>query len=357
MMKTFTSAFCIFILAAFCNAQNFVSTTPSKKRAILEEFTGVKCPACPSGHTTVDNLKSTHGDNFIAIGLHPFNSSLTSPHSGDEDLRRSYCDAFYTNPYYGNGDGRAMPSGHVNRRKGLSGSRKLSTSAWSSRVSEILSEDSPLNVAALSDLDTATNTLDINIEIYYTDNVTSENLIHVYLVESNIYTTQSGGSSNYQQNHVFREAIHQGQWGESLGTSFTTGQLISKTYSFDLTNYNYDPEHCEIVVFVTDGTTEEIITGVETIADLTIPASISEQNNNALSLMVYPNPANETINLSWEHSNTSDVSIFNLQGQLVRNIQVNANRLTMDVRNIPKGTYNVQMKTDKGISNKRLVIQ
>jgi hypothetical protein len=361
MIKTYTLSFAMIMILAFqSNAQNFVSTTPTKKKAVLEEFTGVRCTACPSGHATIDGIKSTYGDEFIVVGLHPTNSSYTPPHPGDENLSRSFCDAFYTNPYYGNGDGRVMPSGHMNRRK-YSGSRKLGASSWSSKVAEIIQEDSPVNVAVLSDLDTATNSLDINIEIYYTDNMPNENLISVYLAESNIFTTQTGANptTNYQQKHVFREAIHlnQSQWGESLGNSFSAGDFIQKSYTFNLTPFNYDVDHSEIIVVLTDAATDEIITGAQTIADLTIPDAIAEQNKNVNDLKVFPNPASDNINLSWNASN-ADLRIMNIQGQIVMNRSFpNTNQTNLNVKTLSSGTYLIQLISDQGVSNQRVILK
>lgn len=45
------------------------------KRSVAEQFTGIGCGNCPSGHVAMHNMHNLYGDQFIGIALHQFNSS------------------------------------------------------------------------------------------------------------------------------------------------------------------------------------------------------------------------------------------------------------------------------------------
>ena len=55
----------LFTLNAF--AQFPVSMVPQKKKIAFEEFTGIYCAGCPSGHLISDGLKDTFPNDFFPI--------------------------------------------------------------------------------------------------------------------------------------------------------------------------------------------------------------------------------------------------------------------------------------------------
>src|SRR4051794_39448582 len=52
------------------------STVPAAeaKNVMLEEFTGVRCPNCPAGHITIDQIKTANPGRVVSISYHPMNS-------------------------------------------------------------------------------------------------------------------------------------------------------------------------------------------------------------------------------------------------------------------------------------------
>ena len=42
-----------------------MGTDPENKNVVLEEFTGLNCPACPSGHTTAQGIYNAHPDDTL----------------------------------------------------------------------------------------------------------------------------------------------------------------------------------------------------------------------------------------------------------------------------------------------------
>lgn len=363
MKKTIT-LFAMGALSLGSYAQTLVSTTPSNRNAIIEEFTGTNCPACPNGHTTLSGILSANPGTVFAIGYSPTNSSLTGPYQGGLDLTNSFSDAFYTNPYYGNGDGRAMPTGHVNRTK-YNGSRKSSTGDWASRASDINALASPVNIGLASSYNSVTNMVDVTVEMYFTATVAEAAYVTVIMTENDIITTQSGaGVTDYTHKHVMRADLQSGQWGEALTGTTTIGSLVSMTFSYDNSSTNYVIDNCDIVAFVSTGTDDnsEIITGNSISANGGSTAGISQLSANN-EIKVFPNPTNGEINIALSANATSgSVSILNLAGQVVY-----ANELNLDAGavltlqksdlNLEAGTYFVSFTNKSIVATKKLIVQ
>ena len=69
-MKKFFIIFGLFVFAVCVSAQTFVSTAPSKRNALIEEYTGVNCQYCPLGHKSTDQTVAAFPGRVFAINIH-----------------------------------------------------------------------------------------------------------------------------------------------------------------------------------------------------------------------------------------------------------------------------------------------
>jgi chitodextrinase len=112
--------------------------------------------------------------------------------------------------------------------------------------------------------------------------------------------------------------------------------------------YNGVPTSCEAFSFgqvedytiVIGGTGKEIVS--------------SSTESNAIDIKLYPNPTSSQLNISTINDNTS-VKIYNMQGQTVYNGQVRNNSL--DVSNLPVGTYMLEIDYNNSKITKRFIKQ
>ncbi|MBU2649390.1 MAG: PKD domain-containing protein [Bacteroidetes bacterium] len=239
-------------------AQNYVSTQPLNKNAILEEFTGVQCPNCPAGHTVMAGILESNPGRAFCVAYHPSNSNFTTPYSGNPDFRRTYPNAFYSTPYCGSS--RFMPSSFIQRRE-WNGEKIQSRTVWVQYADIIMAEASPLNVGMASTYNEVTHMLDVTVEVYFTQTINNTLSIYVTLAENDLVAQQSGGSATYVHKHTFREAFV-AQWGDPMNGPTTQGSLLVFEYEFDNTSTGYLMENCELMAFLVDNTTEEVISGV-----------------------------------------------------------------------------------------------
>ena len=279
----------LLFLLLICNsssyAQTFVSTTPENKNIILEEFTGISCGYCPDGHKIGQQLHDNNPNDVFLINIHT--GSYANPQGPGTDFNTSFGSAI------SNQSGTCgYPAGTVNRRdfttqgwnqtsqSGCVASTAMSRGNWTAAAQSMLSEPSPVNVGIQATVDLGSNTLTVDVEVYYTGTQTvSSNKLNVAIVQNNILGPQSGGSSYnptaidpatglYTHNHMLRHMLT-GQWGESI-SNISQGTLYSNSYTWNIPDQisgypqspRIDPTQLAIIAYVSEGN-EEILSGTE----------------------------------------------------------------------------------------------
>ncbi|MHC1706605.1 MAG: Omp28-related outer membrane protein [Bacteroidales bacterium] len=330
-------------------AQVYVSTVPENKKALLEEFTGTGCPNCPGGHTMAANLLTANPGNVFVIAYHPTNSNYTAT----DPMKNVFGNAFYTNPFI-SPTNRYMPSAMINRRVWGGVERIQGVSNWTSDVATIMAEASPLNVGLSSTYDGVTHVLDVTLEVYYTADVTEALTVYTVLTEDGIIAAQSGGTSPYTHNHVFRAALPQpspAQWGEPVTGATTSGSLTTINYSFDNTTTNFDMTKCELVVFVRNAVTEEILSGNAAAVGMATGTQLIDRKGNT-SASIYPNPVttNSTVSFTIEKPCTVSYRITNITGQILSDKGLGyytsgSHSFMPDTESLSKGLYYLTINT------------
>ena len=258
----------VFVLSTLTlNAQNFVSTTPENKNIILEEFTGISCGYCPDGHKIGQQLHDANPNDVFLINIHT--GGYATPQGPGTDFNTSFGAAIAAQTGL-----TGYPSGTVNRHVFSGANTALSRSVWGASGTQLMGQPSPLNVGIQSTIDMATNTLVVDVEVYYTGTQTvTSNMLNVAVVQNNIEGPQSGMSLNptsilpngkYNHSHMLRHMLT-GQWGEIIST-LTPGTLYSNQFTWvmptDIAGVNLDPTNIAVVAFVSEGQ-QEIISGTE----------------------------------------------------------------------------------------------
>ncbi|URM35718.1 T9SS type A sorting domain-containing protein [Flavobacterium anhuiense] len=71
---------------------------------------------------------------------------------------------------------------------------------------------------------------------------------------------------------------------------------------------------------------------------------------------MYPNPANETLNITADTDiRLTSIQIYNALGQLVRVMYNAKNVHSIDVSALPSGSYFIKIASDKGNSNAKFI--
>ncbi|MFA8299921.1 MAG: Omp28-related outer membrane protein [Hyphomicrobiales bacterium] len=228
-------------------SQSIVSTEVSKKKILIEEFTGINSEYCPEGHAMSKLLMEKHPDTVYTIAIHA--GTYANPKAEQPDYRTPFGDAFVTEY-----DVDSYPSAVINRTL-FSGEEAmpLSVSKWEDKAEEVLSQDAPVNIGIETIYDPITRNFKVKLEAYYTADVDeTDNFIHVALVQDNIVGLQNAIGPKYVHMHMLRHLIT-GQWGEKI-SGMSEGTLIEKSYNYALPDSINGipllPQKCKIIAFI-----------------------------------------------------------------------------------------------------------
>ncbi len=349
------------LAVVYAGAQTLVSTSPTNKKPILEEMTGWTCPNCPAGHAVSASLLAANPGNVFVIAYHPTGSNYTN---GDP-MVSAYAGAFYTSAFIAAGTGaRSMPSAMINRRTGSNGDRLLGRSEWPSKVDIMKAETSPLNVGVSSAYNATSKILTVNVEVYFTADVSQAVTLYTMITEDGIIANQSGGSANYVHNHVFRQALpapSPAQWGQAITTPTTSGTLKTMSFTFDNTTAKYDMSKCKIIAFVRNAANEEIISGNGSAVGSAsgVKEALAGISNN---FGVFPNPLSDHSVLAINLAKSSALSyqIFDMLGKLVESkdlgfLSTGNYEIELNSQNLPKGVYFISIN-GAGFENKSIKV-
>ncbi|HRN40816.1 MAG TPA: T9SS type A sorting domain-containing protein [Vicingus sp.] len=88
---------------------------------------------------------------------------------------------------------------------------------------------------------------------------------------------------------------------------------------------------------------------------LTVSTSIDKLDEK-IAVMTYPNPTTNNINIKSDNI-INEVSIFGLNGQLVKTVQVNSTTAVIEVNNLAKGNYVLDIKSGNNTIKRNIVVQ
>lgn len=348
----------IFFTAFSTYAQTIVSTTPQKKKVILEEFTGVNCQYCPSGHTIANTIKNANPNDVFLINIHVGN--FATPGTGQPDFRTSFGTAIANQSAL-----TGYPAATVNRTAftGLSQNGTTGTAMgrnnWTNAANQTRNQNSYVNVATTATIDVNTRLLTVFVEAYYTGaSPVASNSLNVALLQNNTLGPQSSGGlgDNYPHQHRLVHLLT-GQWGDAYTTT-AASTLVTRTYTYTIpAAYKSIPAELgnfEIVAFVAEGR-QKIISGNGTVPTYTglatNDAKIKEVIEIAEQCVTSLQPKVEIQNNG--QSNLTNLPIsYNINGGTpqVFNWTGNLSSFAKTTVTLPSIAYNLQANNNLNVS-------
>ncbi len=348
------------LLACFMqvNAQQFVSTDPQNRNAIIEEFTGRNCGYCPDGHVIANQIVHANPGRVWAVNVHAGGYSPTSLPNLNCGVSTTICNGFQVTGF---------PAGVVNRSTAQAQGR----GQWQSLTNQQLAQAAECNVAGQVVINPVTRLAKINVEVYYTANsAEANNYLTIYMLQDSIWGSQAGGSSNPEQYvngqychmHILRDAIT-ADWGDEIAPT-TAGTLIQKEYIYEIpasigspNGVEVDLENIAFLAFVeekqqgatyrpilnvneltvTQGTEEAIY---PIIANVAAASGISCSTTRTLKLDLVNGGLDELTSLKYQVKVADNEPIeFTWEGSIA---SYQSSSIEIDVE-MPFGTHNVQV--------------
>ena len=135
-------------------------------------------------------------------------------------------------------------------------------------------------------------------------------------------------------------------WEDEI--SGTVSTAIDSTYNWEALS-EVGPT---ISIFYNDGVRSSFEGSYSDPSPISTAVGKDESIENLIT--IYPNPANDY--LSIEIAIPTTISIFNLQGQMVKKLPMLQGRQKIDISDLDKGTYLLNIKTKNNIVTKKIVI-
>lgn len=303
-----------------------------RQKVLLEIATGTWCTFCPGSAMGADDLIE-NGHEVAVIEYHNGDDYATA--ASDE-----------RNLYY---DVQGFPTSTFDGISGFSGG-DASNSIYDAYVPYY---DARIDVKSLFGV-----TLDVQMtgRAYAFDvNITAEQLwdysstdlrLHLVLTESHIPDNWLGMT---EVNFVCRD-MYPNQLGQELGLE-NNGDSEDYNYEIEVPE-NYVIENCELVAFIQDNDTKEVLNAVN--IDLGQVVGVAEQDE--LYSKIYPNPASDRVTIQMEN-NMKRVSIFSLNGQKVYELALDQNKVDMNIDFLESGIYMIQLETEAGAKIEKLHVR
>lgn len=244
-MKKFTIALMALLSVVFtAKAQQYVSTEPSNRNVILEEFTGRGCGYCTDGHRIANQIMAANPDRVWAINIHAGGYAQTSyPNMITAD----------GNTIHGGFSISGYPCGVVNRTT----SSAIDRGQWNGQTNTQLNQAAECNIAGVARINPDTRVATIIVEVYYTGNSTADqNYLTVAMLQDSILGSQADyGNYNptqwlngqYVHMHILRDVVSESAWGDPISPT-TAGTLITRTFEYQIPETIGSPNGVDVVL-------------------------------------------------------------------------------------------------------------
>ena len=328
------------------------------KAVVIEEGTGTWCGWCPRGTVAMDYMTSTYPVDFIGVAVH----------NGDPMTVAAY-------------DGGAAFSGFpgANVDRALLGV-SVSQAAFEAYYNDRVNMGVPANIAAAVTGSGGNMTIDVSAS-FFTPVSGADFRLAVVISEDGV----TGTSSAYNQANYYSGG-GQGPMGgyESLadpvpaadmvydhvgvallgGYSGQAGSVPATIVDGTVANYTFNytvpatsnENNMHVVALLLDNATGEIVNATE----VQLAVGIDE-GAEAINMNVYPNPANDNVNVAFEAAGDYTITITDMAGRVVStNAYSNlsgAQAIAIPVADLMSGNYIISVANDAASYNQSLVIK
>ena len=149
--------------------------------------------------------------------------------------------------------------------------------------------------------------------------------------------------------------------------TFTNTSTSAASYSWDFGDFTNSSATAPAHAYAVNGTYTVVLTAINAnctdtivfIVDVTVGLNELASSSN---LTIFPNPANETVNVAFEQ-NTNDliqIELIDATGRVIaqnESIEIGTNNVSFDVANLSSGFYTVRLTNSNGSENQKLMIQ
>lgn len=333
-------------------------------KVLVEEGTGTWCQFCPRGMLAMEYMYNNHSDKFVGIAVH--------------DGIPQYPDPMEVPEYANASSFTGLPGMHIDRTiKDEGVTQQLMEGYVLSRYTRI----NPVAIGIATSVSGNELTVDASATFY--SNFSNVNFrLAAIVIENGVTGTTpgyaqvnaySGGSygpmGGYENlpnpvpasmmvyDHVGRALLggYNGQEG-SVPTTLTDGQEVNYTFNYTVPA-SYDIDRIHVVVLVLDADTGQVVN-----ANSAYVGTLGVNNpvvNSGFS--VYPNPANDIVNLQFNQDGKFTVKVYDITGKEVLakapEFLTSNTALPLNVSTLSQGMYIISIEGENQSFSQKLIIK
>ncbi|MDL2262697.1 T9SS type A sorting domain-containing protein [Bacteroidales bacterium OttesenSCG-928-I21] len=309
---------------------------------LYEIFTGTWCQYCPTAASAIDQVAANSDMEVAVLEYHGGDSYQTSATSAREAF---YSNALglssisypgsITNGMYSSIGALPTVTDQKNYYEAVYNLIKPKASIYRLETNLELTNDSPY-------------TFDLNIEVEELANYFSGDIkLFVVLTETNIAQSwQTLSEVNFVVRNVYPDAN-----GSIL--DFSTEAVINRTIEVDIPSA-YNVNKCELVTFLQVVNSESV--EILQVSKKALSSYTAADEKNLAVTQVYPNPANDILNIISEN-NIDKLEVVNITGQTIVVETPNADNYTLNTSGYNSGIYFVKIFSAGKVTNHKIIIQ
>ncbi len=232
----------------------------TKKKILIEDFTGHFCGNCPEAREVAEQLTGAYS-NVYTISVHegPLAKPLGSLFKYNWITPEATALATKFKLV-------ATPFGMINRTV-FNGKTLLSPDTWEAAVKEELKKTADIGLKLNASFNSSTKEISINTEINFIKDGTSSEYLVVYVIEDSIVKPQKNDflkpfpyDTFYVHKHVLRASMN-GNFGEPIAeTVIKAGNKVNKSIKYTIPEgKDWRSDKIELLAIVRNHNTEEII--------------------------------------------------------------------------------------------------
>ncbi len=238
-------------------------TATVKRKILIEDYTGHKCPNCPFAAEVAKTIHEEHPDQVVVMAVHA--GSFATP-----DASGNFTYDFRTpegNQLNGDfGLGAAYPIGLISRITSAPGRWDVQYTKWAETVDTLLNDVATVKLTLTNNYVEANRTSNVTVKTDFLTDIEQNCFLCVYLTEDSIIKPQKKQNLtilDYIHMHVLRKSFN-GTYGTQLNSAAgAAGATFTNSFSMNLST-DWVDKNCNIVVYVFREDTKEILQ-VETV--------------------------------------------------------------------------------------------
>ncbi len=320
-----------------------VVDTILQRKTLLEVFTASTCPPCTPGNIQMDSvvLPTLDADKYTVIKYQQNFPGSGDPYSTATSVNRR--------GFYGV---NSIP------RMEIDGAWDVNANSFTKPIFDSYNAEPSFVEIKIKNARYAGPIVRVEADITPFANLSGNLRYHVVVIEK--YTTGNVGTNGETHfNNVMMDMIPT-ETGNAL-SSLMSGSTTNVNLLSDMSSSNVEEfMDLKAVVFVQDMTTREILQSAW--MDISPSPTSIDENEVSATLNLFPNPSNGFVNLEYISGKQGvvSISVMNTLGATVYSANGVSNgslNKTIDLSNLTKGIYFVNVSSNNGTTTKKLIVQ